>query len=387
MVLLRNDGALPLGRGRKLAVVGVHATTTTSLLSDYFGDQACFGEPTPDSIADCAARNGGATATQRCARTRDECFVSIGGSLSDANARHGGETRVAAGVGMTSAANASEQARALDAVGWADVVALAVGIDNSIEHEGIDRADSLLPAAQLAFATRVLGSGKPVILLLVNGGTLAIDSLVGGADAPHAIIELFYPNVVGAKAMGPAVFGETNRWGKLPLTVYPAAYDSQLTIEQVRMRSDAATGYPGRGYRYYTGAALFEFGEGLSLTNFSTSCRNDSVAGDTHVHCVVRNSGGVAGDEVVMVFHRPPVAPPDQPPAPIRRLLDFARLSDIAPGASKSCAVVILRSDLALVGEGEPGDMYARTSRVPSGVHAIEVGTAPQRERFELVLA
>eukprot|EP00040_Diaphanoeca_grandis_P016335 m.84243 g.84243 ORF g.84243 m.84243 type:complete len:798 (+) comp25726_c0_seq1:98-2491(+) len=375
MVLLKNDGpVLPLGLARKIAVVGVHASTTTSLLSDYYGDQVCFGTPTPESTAACNARNGGST-SEICQKTLDGCVVTIGASVMDANARKGGETKVVAGVGMVTPATPSGEQLALDAVTWADEVVLAVGIDHGIEHEGIDRQNTSLPQAQIDFALKVLALGKPVVLILVNGGALSTEPLLSNAKAPNAIVETFYPNSAGAAAIGPALFGETNNWGKLPITIYPAAYNNQLTIEQVRMRADTATDYPGRGYRYYTGKPLFEFGQGLSLTTFSTTCANDSVAGDTHVVCTVTNTGNRVGDEVVMVFHRPPAAPAGQPQVPIRRLLDFDRLSDIAPGASKKCSFVIMQSVLQLVAEDDTArDFYTTTKRDVPGVHTLQVG-------------
>ena len=128
----------------------------------------------------------------------------------------------------------------------------------------------------------------------------------------------------------------------------PTSYTDALVIEEVRMRADPVQNYPGRGYRYYVGKPLFEFGTGLSLTTFVTRCRNDSVAGDTHVTCTVTNTGTRTGDEVVLVFQRPPIAAPGQPQVPIRRLLDFERLSDIPPGGDKACKFVVMQSELEL---------------------------------------
>jgi hypothetical protein len=152
-------------------------------------------------------------------------------------------------------------------------------------------------------------------------------------------------------------------------------YETKLVIQQMQMRSDPNTRYPGRGYRYYVGKPLFRFGEGLSLTNFTTTCThviqptrtttggpaiaarspkgrgddNGSTNGSTNggtnggtnvgtsasknatvvVQCEVRNVGSLrSGDEAVILFHRPPPATdPAAPPTPIRRVLDFTRVT------------------------------------------------------------
>ena len=76
----------------------------------------------------------------------------------------------------------------------ADTIVLALGIDKTVETEGTDRADTALPGEQQAFATQVLALGKPTVLVLVNGGALAIDALVAraaradGSVAPYAIV-------------------------------------------------------------------------------------------------------------------------------------------------------------------------------------------------------
>lgn len=193
---------LPLKRGIKLAVVGPHANSTWQLLSDYYGDQVCFGENEQGIPV----------------RTNTHCIHTIGTALAQANV--GGETKVAAGVGIVDAGPPGAAEAAMAAVAWADTTVLCVGNDHGVEHEGIDRKSVLLSDVQAAFADQVVSSGKEVVLVVINGGAIAIDKYVSKSAA---IIEAFYPNQAGASALGPALFGETNRWGKLPLTMYPAA--------------------------------------------------------------------------------------------------------------------------------------------------------------------
>ncbi len=116
LVLLKNSkGALPLTKGRKIAVVGPHAVTRRELLEDYFGDRVCYSSG--DTIFDCVQ--------------------SIGEAVAKANV--GGSTTVAAGVDISST-NSTGIAAAMATVHAADVVVLALGIDTvNVEHEGLDR--------------------------------------------------------------------------------------------------------------------------------------------------------------------------------------------------------------------------------------------------------
>ena len=119
-----------------------------------------------------------------------------------------------------SSTDPATMAKALAVAKAADVVVLALGIDKSVEHEGVDRSDITLPGMQVAFAKAVYKLGKPVVLVLTNGGPLAIDDLVDGAGA---IVEAFNP-AFGAPMLAATLFGAENRWGKLPYTIYPAVY-------------------------------------------------------------------------------------------------------------------------------------------------------------------
>lgn len=101
---------------------------------------------------------------------------------------------------------------------------LVLGIDKSIEREGTDRIDTALPALQETFAHQILALNKPTVLVLTNGGALAIDSLASArvplanaaasTEAPYAIVEAFNPATFGGRAIGDALFGKpwANKW-------------------------------------------------------------------------------------------------------------------------------------------------------------------------------
>lgn len=133
---------------------------------------------------------------------------------------------------------------ALALVDGADLVVLVLGIDGSIEHENVDRLDTGPPGLQAAFGAQVLAKGKPVVLVMAGRGILAIDdtALLGGCAA---IVEAFAPGHT-AMALAETLFGLHNRWGKMPVTVYPHAY-----IAEQPMTNYAMAKPPGRTYKYH----------------------------------------------------------------------------------------------------------------------------------------
>ena len=145
---------------------------------------------------------------------------------------------------------------------------------------------------------------------------------------------------------GPPVFsilGLQNRWGKLPYTMYDQNYTSQVSLFNYDMSLA-----PGRTYRWFTGKPLFQYGDGLSLTTFSHKCAcaraeapaaaaGAGPAAGVDCSCSLRNTGAMAGDEVVLVFDTlsPAIraAVGSAHPVPLRRLVGFERAS-LPVGAS-----------------------------------------------------
>ena len=143
------------------------------------------------------------------------------------------------------------------------------------------------------------------------------------------------------------------------------------------MRANMATGYPGRGYRYYMGEPLFKAFVGMSYTSFSTSCTNSSLdQGQVTVvaiSCTVENTGKRDGDAVVLLFHHPPQAPAGQRQHPIRRLLDFDRVT--VPAGVKAAVHKFVIEDSELMLTSESGALVA----VP-GTHVLQVQDGPTFE-------
>jgi len=163
------------------------------------------------------------------------------------------------------------------------------------------------------------------VLVLINGGIIAIDKL---KESAPAIIEAFYPGYWGGVAIADVVFGDYNPGGKLPVTYYASDFVTKSDFLDMSM-----TNAPGRTYRYYTGTPLWEFGFGLSYTTFTLTW-SDMLSGIPTVYnnykhqrhrfqykVTVTNTGKIAGDEVVLAFFKP-----TQPNPLLKQLFGFQRV-------------------------------------------------------------
>ena len=369
-VLLRNvGGVLPLRAAapglRTIAVVGPHAVTQRDLLGDFYGDSFCPGVNNRTTrAADCVPTLGAAVAAY-LATPRPDVEVVIAEGTNVAGTDGGG---LAAAVAAAAAA---------------DVVILCVGYNNAdIEREGSDHSFTTLPGLQANLTDAVVAAaaarGAPVVMLLVNAGQIALDTL---AAQPPAIVEAFYPSF-GAAALVAQLFGDTNSWGRLPYSMYPAAYAAAVNLSSFAI----STGV-GRTYRYYSGAAgplNYAFGDGLSYSAFATSCSAagpTTVAATANFSLVIGCATGTApgetrpGDEILLAFHRAGAdvrrAVGARHPVPARSLRDFARLDGVAPGApAAASSFTVTPLDLALVNE-------AGASLLWPGTHYVDVSPRP----------
>lgn len=195
------------------------------------------------------------------------------------------------------------------------------------------------------------------MVVLVNGGALAIDDIL--EKKPAAVVEAF--NVAfGSHALAASLFGDENRWGKLPITLYPHSFIAENSMDNYDMSLA-----PGRTYKYYTGKPLFPFGHGLSLTDFKLSCSPSAKTLPLIVTCNVANVGTRAGDEAVLVFHKAVDTARAQAkhPVPKRALIDFDRVS-LPCGAEASLTFTITEDKVSLIDEtGAP--------RLYSGMHTV----------------
>jgi len=152
---------------------------------------------------------------------------------------------------------------ALDAgIAGADVIVATVGLTSDLEGEempvkidgfaGGDRTSLELPADQRAMLERARASGKPVVVVAMNGSAI---NLEWARDKASAIVEAWYPGQAGGLALAKVLTGQANPGGRLPLTFYRDIADLPA-FDDYRMLN--------RTYRYFSGRPVFGFGYGLS---------------------------------------------------------------------------------------------------------------------------
>ncbi|MEN2787525.1 glycoside hydrolase family 3 C-terminal domain-containing protein [Sphingomonas qilianensis] len=215
--------------------------------------------------------------------------------------------------------------QALAAAKSADLVVFVGGLSARIEGEemkvqapgfaGGDRTSLDLPAPQQALLEQLNATGKPLVLVLMNGSALAVNW--ADKNVP-AIVEAWYPGGEGGHAVAGLLAGDFSPAGRLPVTFYKSA-------TQLPAFSDYSM--KGRTYRYFSGEALYPFGHGLSYTSFayaapSLSTTRVGADGKVDVSVAVRNIGARDGDEVVQLY----VSHPRARNGLIRSLARFERV-------------------------------------------------------------
>ena len=211
-----------------------------------------------------------------------------------------------AGIDLTwQAPAAALRDQAVEQARNADVIIAFLGLSPSLEGEEMpikltgfasgDRTAIDLPASQEDLLKAMTATGKPLIVVLQNGSALAVNY---AAEHAGAILEAWYPGEEGGTAIAETIAGDNNPGGRLPVTFY-RSLDQLPPFEEYAMKN--------RTYRYFTDKPLFPFGYGLSYTSFSYSApklaSNSINAGDpVNVETEVKNTGKVAGDEVVELY-------------------------------------------------------------------------------------
>ena len=254
---------------------------------------------------------------------------------------------------------------AIAAAKQADVIIAVVGITSRLEGEemqieepgflGGDRTSLDMPAAEEELVQAVAATGKPLVVVLLNGSALGVNWEKAHANA---ILEAWYPGEEGGAAVAETLSGKNNPGGRLPVTFYKDVHQLP-NFEDYSMR--------GRTYRYFAGEPLWPFGYGLSYTTFAYSGLTlpsaPINAGDPlDASVTVTNTGKVPGDEVVQLYLRFP----DVPGAPIRALRGFQRVH-LEPGASQKVAFHLESRDLSMVTNA--GDII-----VAPGKYTVSVG-------------
>jgi beta-glucosidase len=322
IVLLKNEGRiLPMARDANIAVIGAFAATPR-----YQGAGSSRINPTRldnalDEIRSLATGN----VTYAAGFPGFSGFSTAAKGSDDESARLRGE--------------------AVDAASGADVAVVFLGLPAGLESEGYDRADIDLPADQLAVLDAVLGVNSNTVVVLSNGGVVAVPF----AERVPAILEGWLLGQAGGGAIADVLFGDVNPSGKLTETIpvrlsdTPAYLDFPGEFSRVRYGEGLFV-----GYRWYDARGIdvaFPFGHGLSYTTFGYGDATVTVnsAGDLDVRVAVTNLGATPGREIVQVYASLSGGRVQRPP---RELKAFAPVA-LDAGECREVMLTVRRKDLA----------------------------------------
>jgi beta-glucosidase len=246
-----------------------------------------------------------------------------------------------------------------------DVVIAVLGITSKLEGEemkvdlpgfrGGDRTSLNLPEEEAALLGALRASGRPLVVVLMNGSALAVN---WANDHANAILDAWYSGEEGGTAIAQTLAGANNPAGRLPVTFYKGT-EQLPDFEDYAMKD--------RTYRYFTKDPLYPFGYGLSYSTFEYSGLTLSspqlqAGNPLDVDVDVKNTSQREGDEVVELY----IAFPKVAGAPLRALRGFTRLH-LGAGEQKHVKLTLGPRDLSYVNEA--GDRL-----VGAGDYVITVG-------------
>ncbi len=350
MTLLKNtNNLLPLSRDRKVLVTGPTADSLISLNNGWTyvwqgSEESLYPRDRPTIRRAIEAKVGAANVTYVPGTkiTRPAEYPS-----------NSTPTNLEAEVDIPAAVRAA---------GTADVVVLCLGEGSYTETPG-NIPDLNLGEPQRKLAEAIAATGKPVVLVLVEGRPRIVNRI---ADNAGAVLMAYNPGNEGGQAVADVLFGDFNPCGKLPFT-YPRFPDGLMTYDHKEFENES---FDNAGIR-----PQFEFGAGLSYTTFSyrdlrLNRKTIGASDQLSVNVTVTNSGRRAGKEVVQLYVSDLVA--SLSPAG-RRLKRFAKVY-LEPGQSRTLTFRLRQDDLSFIGADnkpvvEPGE--------------FEVTIAGLKERFE----
>ena len=339
MTLLKNNGnILPLSKTTKVLVTG----------------------PTADSII--SLNNGWSFVWQGSEESlypkdRHTIRRAIEAKIGPGNLTFVQGTRITRPAGSPSNSTPTDKEEEVDisaavrAAQNVDVVVLCLGEGSYCETPG-NITDLNLGEPQLKLAEAILSTGKPVVMVLVEGRPRIINRI---ADNAKAILLAYNPGNEGGTAIADVLFGDVNPSGKLPFT-YPRTPNGLINYDHKPFETEN-TAFGNLAFK-----PQFQFGEGMSYTTFvysdlrlgkNTISANDELP----VSVTITNSGRRAGKEAVLVFVSDLVASISPPN---RRLRRFAKVN-IEPGQSRTLTFKLRREDLSFIGADnkpvvEPGE-------------------------------
>jgi beta-glucosidase len=328
MVLLENrNRTLPLAKSKTIALVGPLADAPIDML----GSWSAAGN-SKNAVTLRAGLNAAIGAQGRVVYARGANITNDEGIVKYLNFLNWDTPEVTQDK-RTPAAMIDE---AVAAARQSDVIVAAVGEARGMSHESSSRTSLDLPQSQRDLITALKATGKPLVLVLMNGRPLALQREQQEADA---ILETWYTGMEGGHAISEVLFGDYNPSGKLPLSFPRSVGQIPTYYNHARLGRPFTEGKPGNYTSQYfeevTGP-LYPFGYGLSYTEFalsdvvlsgSTMGRNGTI----EAAVTVKNMGQRAGETVVQLYIQDVAASVVRP---VKELKDFRKLM-LQPGESQ----------------------------------------------------
>ena len=333
MVLLKNDGLLPLDKNKikSIAVIGPNANSRDALIGNYTGTSSEY-ITVLEGIQRYVGNDIRVYSAEGCHLWKDKVE-----SLARVKDRF---------------------AEAIIAAEQADVVVMCLGLDAFLEGEegdagneyaSGDKIDLRLPGLQQELLEEITAVGKPVVLVLLAGSAM---DLSWAQDNVDAIVDAWYPGARGGKVVAEVLFGETAPNGKLPVTFYSST-DELPDFNDYSMNN--------RTYRYYKGTPLYPFGYGLSYTDIEyKNARMNKTEGNIgdcfNVEVEVKNNGKYKVHEAVQLYVKDIEASTRVPNWQLRGIENVC----LEAGETKKVSMSISARDFALITENgecvvEPG--------------------------------
>ncbi|MBR7027469.1 MAG: glycoside hydrolase family 3 C-terminal domain-containing protein [Bacteroidales bacterium] len=352
VVLLKNEGVLPLKGNLKVALVGPNANSHWAMLGDYtyhamkyFWNRVDISPEDPGIVTLLAGLEGKLPAGMQMSYNRGIDWVAEPKDL-DENAS--GDSRAAEALRFfmrrrVESPDETDAEKALAAAAESDVIVAAMGENVLLCGENRDRGGIRLPGDQEAFVEALVATGKPVVLVMFGGRAQVIGDL---KDKCAAVIQAWYPGEEGGNAVADILLGNVNPSGKLTVS-YPAKEGTGPLCYNYSTQQNPDVAWP--------------FGFGLSYTKFEYSNLQVTRKLATNAKAIeisfnVRNVGDVAGDEIAQIYVSPTSDAQALKPIQLR---GFDRIS-LQPGEMKTVKMIMSPQQLGHFDDWqwtiEPGD-------------------------------
>ncbi|WP_399681991.1 beta-glucosidase BglX [Xenophilus sp.] len=354
MVLLENrNRTLPIAKGAAVALVGPLADAPIDMMGVWSGQAVWKQSVTLRTGMEKALEGQGRLLYARGANvTEDKAIVEYLNFLNWDEPEVVQDKRAPQEMIDEAVATAKQ----------ADVVVAAVGESRGMSHESSSRTRLDLPESQQALLKALKATGKPLVLVLMNGRPLTLNWEKANADA---MLETWFAGTEGGHAIADVLFGDANPSGKLPISLPRSVGQIPTYYNHPRLGRPFTPGKPGNYTSQYFDepqGALYPFGHGLSYTDFSLSDVTLSSArmprgGKVEASVTVANTGDRAGETVVQLYIQDVAASVVRP---VKELKDFRKLM-LQPGEKKEVRFTIGEDKLAFYNAklqylAEPGE-------------------------------